>query len=121
VARPRQTGERGELPRDELAAATEARVELGPAHEPEVIDAFLDRVEHEIDARVDARIAERGAVRPARPGGPDWAAAILGIASLGIGIGATGAATGNGAAWIAPFAWVAVVLVNWLYYRYRGR
>jgi hypothetical protein len=123
VARPRQTQARGDLPRDELAAAAEARVELGQTHEAEVIDAFLERVEHDIDARVDARLAERGVGRrvPARRGGADWAAAILGIASLGIGIGATGAAAGNDASWIAPFAWLAVVLVNWLYYQYRGR
>jgi hypothetical protein len=121
MARPRQTRTREALPRDELAAAAEARLELGREREADVIDSFLDRVEREIDARVDARIAERAPARVARRGGADWAAAVLGICSLGIGIGATGAATGNHAAWIAPFAWLAVVLVNWLYYQHRGR
>jgi Flp pilus assembly protein TadB len=98
------------LPRDELEAAVEARRELGREHEPEVIDSFLDRVEREIDARVDARIGPRRA-------GSDWGFVILAVSSLGIGIAVTGAAAGTGHAWVAAVAWLAIVLVNWLYYR----
>lgn len=52
------------LPGDELHAALEARRELGPAREQEVIATFLDRVERGIEQRVDARLAQGAA--PAR-------------------------------------------------------
>ena len=45
-----------ELPRDELEAAIAARRELGRAHEPEVVDSFLARIEKQIDARVEERL-----------------------------------------------------------------
>ena len=106
-----------DLPREELEAAVAARKELGREREPEIVEAFLARVEKQIDARVDERLARRHH----RGGGPDWAAAILGMASLGIGIGATGAATSQGQGWVAAVAWLAIVVVNLLYYQSRSR
>ena len=108
---------RGELPRDELEAAVEARRELGRERERDVIDSFLDRVEREIDARVDERLARRGGGPPARRTGSDWGFVLLAISSLGIGIAVTGAASGTGHAWVAGIAWVVILLVNALYYR----
>jgi hypothetical protein len=105
-----------DLPRDELEAAVAARRELGREREPELVDSFLARIEKQIDARVEEKLARRGSAPARRHDGPDWAAAILGIASLGIGIGATGAAAGNGAAWVAAFAWIAIALVNLAYH-----
>ena len=110
-----------ELPRDELGAAIAARRELGRAHEPEVVDSFLARIEKQIDARVDQRVAQSRYAPQRRGGGPDWAAAILGIASLGIGIGATGAATSQGQGWVAAVAWLAIIVVNLMYYQSRAR
>ena len=109
-----------ELPRDELEAAVAARTELGREHEPEVIDSFLDRIEQQIDARVDEKLARDRYAPQRRGGGPDWAAALLGISSLGIGIGATGAATSQGQGWVAAVAWFAIILVNALYHRNRS-
>ena len=43
----------------ELKAVIEARKELGPAHEKELIDGFLDRMGKEIDRRVDQKLAEQ--------------------------------------------------------------
>ena len=43
----------------ELEATLAARKELGPAHDKELIAGFLDRIEQEIDARVDERVAAR--------------------------------------------------------------
>ena len=111
---------RGELPRDELEAAVAARRGLGRERERDVIDSFLDRVEREIDARVDERLARRGGGAPARRTGSDWGFVLLAISSLGIGIAVTGAASGTGHAWVAGIAWVVNLLVNALYYRRPG-
>ena len=43
----------------ELAATLAARKELGAAHDKELIVGFLDRIEHELDAHIDERIAAR--------------------------------------------------------------
>ena len=43
----------------ELEATVEARRELGPAHDQELIDGFLDRMGKELDRRIDERIAAR--------------------------------------------------------------
>src|SRR5437899_1559895 len=94
-----------ELPRDELEATVEARRELGREREADLVDSFLDRVERAIDARVDERLAERSPRVPHRRSHSDWSAVVLGIFSIGCGIGATGAATGTGHAWVALIAW----------------
>jgi|SRR5579884_3908291 len=44
----------------ELEATLAARRELGPAHETELVAGFLDRIEREIDRRVDERLRELG-------------------------------------------------------------
>ena len=41
----------------ELEATLAAREELGPSHDRELVAGFLDRIEHEIDRRVDERVA----------------------------------------------------------------
>jgi hypothetical protein len=108
-----------EIPRDELQAALRARGELDRELEPHVIDAFLDRVERSIDARVDARVEarirasvpERSSDRPRSGGG----SVFLALGSIGLGIGATGAANGMGGTnglIVAIVAWVAIALIN---------
>ena len=47
-----------ELPREELAAAVEARREVGQELEPQLIEGFLERVGNAIDERVDERLAK---------------------------------------------------------------
>ncbi len=42
----------------EIRAAAAAHDELGPEYSDAVVASFLERVEEEIDARVDARMAE---------------------------------------------------------------
>ena len=55
----------------EIRAAAAAHEELGPEYSDAVVASFLERVEEEIDARVDARMAEArrpgGAGRPGQP------------------------------------------------------
>jgi hypothetical protein len=48
----------------ELEATLAARQELGPAHDEHLIAGFLDRIEKEIDRRVDSRLSK------SRRGGP---------------------------------------------------
>ena len=43
----------------ELAATLAARQELGPAHDAELVAGFLDRIDREIDRKVEERIAAR--------------------------------------------------------------
>jgi hypothetical protein len=108
-----------EIPRDELQAALRARGELDRELEPHVIDAFLDRVERSIDARVDARVEarirasvpERPSDRPRSGGG----SVVLALGSIGLGIGATGAANGMGSTEgliVAIIAWLAIAVIN---------
>ena len=48
-----------------LEATIAARRELGPAHDDQLVAGFLDRIEKEIDRRVDERIALRGPTKRA--------------------------------------------------------
>src|SRR3954454_9379364 len=96
--------------RDELIAALAARRELGPDLEPAVVDAFVERLERAIDVRVEQEGRRRLGSTPQRRhgGGLGTANVILALGSLGIGIGATGAATGMGGAagfFVAIVAW----------------
>jgi hypothetical protein len=43
----------------ELEATLAARQELGPAHDSELIAGFLERIDREIDRKVEQRVAER--------------------------------------------------------------
>lgn len=44
----------------DLRAVVEARKELGPEHEEHLVRGFLERIDREIDRRVDERLAARG-------------------------------------------------------------
>ena len=71
----------------ELQAVVAARKELGPEHEQHLIAGFLDRIEKEIDRRVDERVAGR----PRRPRGsalhPGNLALCIPIVAIAGGIG----------------------------------
>jgi hypothetical protein len=45
--------------KQELEATLAARQELGPAHDSELVAGFLDRIDREIDRKVEERIAQR--------------------------------------------------------------
>jgi hypothetical protein len=72
----------------ELEATVAARRELGPAHDEELINGFLDRVGKEIDRRVDQKIAEQAPRKrgpsPLHPGTLGVSIPIIAIAG-GIG------------------------------------
>jgi hypothetical protein len=63
--------------RQELDATVEARRELGPSHDRELVEGFLERIDKELDRRIDERIAH---ARPQRTN------AVVNPANLGIAV-----------------------------------
>lgn len=106
------------LPREELAAALAVRNELGERMEPEVIDAFLARVERTLMARVDARIDER--LKDYPKARRDDGALPLAICSLIFGIPLTAIAAGTVGLVGLIVCWVGIAAVN-VAYAARGR
>ena len=76
------------LSRQEIYAAAAVHDELGPEYSDAVVASFLEKVDKEIDARVDARLA--GIRQPAPPAGRDDRRTLL--KGVAIGIGASGIA-----------------------------
>ena len=89
-----------------MHAALEARRELGPAYEDEIVDSLL--------AKLDQRLEER---RPQ----PERGGMItpLALGAMFFGVGATAIAVGNGAAWLAAIVWVAIAVMITAVARYR--
>jgi hypothetical protein len=104
-----------ELRRD-LAASIEARRELGPAYEDELVQSFVDRVDMTVRQRVDAQLEER-------PRGDDNSREqfVLALASVGTGIPITAIATSNSGTAATVVAWAGIVGVNAAYAWSRGR
>ena len=99
------------LSRQDIYAAAAAHEELGPEYSDAVVASFLQRVDEEIDARVDARLA--GGRQPAPPAGRNNLRALLKGAA--VGIGASGIALlvvgGNADERLHRFLWVLLLLV----------
>ncbi|HUC23690.1 MAG TPA: hypothetical protein VMA73_13355 [Streptosporangiaceae bacterium] len=51
---------------EDIRAAAEVHKELGPEYSDAVVAAFIDRVDREVAARVEARLASTARTRPAR-------------------------------------------------------
>jgi hypothetical protein len=101
------------VPREELQVAVHARQELSPEHEPEIVEAFLERVGKAIDARVDERVAEYEADDEV-----DWSGAIgVAIGSIALGIPVTAVAGSYGGVPGIVVAWIGIVVVNIAYGR----
>lgn len=49
--------------RQELAATLAAREELGPAHDAELVAGFLQRIDREIERKVEERVAQLAPVK----------------------------------------------------------
>ena len=98
-----------ELPREELAAAVEARREVGQELEPHVIEGFLERVGDAIDERVDERLAKTA------PGDGGRGQIGLAVVSLLFAIPLTGIGAGTTGLAGLLVVWVGIVLVNLAY------
>jgi len=112
----------------EFRAAAETDTELGPEYRDAVIDSFVDRVGREIDARVDARLAQAagqplaaqrmaGPPAPRQPKPVSVMALCLGSIALGIPITAIVVAAGAHPVgfWGLLVVWVAIASINWAY------
>jgi hypothetical protein len=69
--------------RRELEATVAARRELGPEHDDALIDGFLERIDREIDRRVEERLARRTPWQP-HLGRRDLGAAVPIVVAAGI-------------------------------------
>ena len=82
----------------EIRAAAAAHEELGPEYSDAVVASFLNRVEEEITARVEARRAEAHRPEALRPGVPAdedsrrtlWRGIAIGVVIGGIAVSAIG-------------------------------
>ena len=112
----------------ELRAAAETHKELGPEYQDAVLDSFVDRVGREIDARVDARLAQAAAQplaaqRMATPPAPrtpkpfSVMALALGSIALGIPLTAIIVAAGSHPVGFAGLliVWSAIAVINVAY------
>jgi len=79
---------------DEIRAAAAAHGELGPEYSDAVVASFLERVDEEIAARVDARLAD--ARQPGASADQDTRRTLLTGIAIGIGIGAFAAVAVGG-------------------------
>jgi hypothetical protein len=103
-----------ELPREELAATIEARRELGKDAEPALVEAFLDRIEKEIDRRVDDRLARKGTGALSSVSDRGMSLAVP-LGTIGMAIPITAIASSSaGLAGIAV-AWLGIATVNVAY------
>jgi hypothetical protein len=124
-----------QLARDDIAAAAAAHRELGREYDGAVAESLVERIGAEIDKRVDARLAQRGkGSQPSPAARPSWAVIVLGLGSMGIGIGAAGAVlnagvsvTGNsvhnavsgGQIALVALIWIIIGVINVAYARRR--
>jgi len=129
---PRRAVYRGDvtdspLSASELRAAAETHKELPSEYRDAVLESFVDRVGREIDARVDARLAQ-AAARPVtqQPAPPPPAPALrqprpvsvmilaLGSIALGIPLSAIALAAGSHPAGFGGLVviWIAITVIN---------
>ena len=100
----------GVISREEVEVLVQARQELTPEHEAELIEGFLERVDDAIDARVDERMAELGKHHRHRSGDFE-----VTLGSIALGIPITAIAGSNAGLGGVIAAWTGIVVVNVLY------
>jgi hypothetical protein len=95
--------------RKDVEAALEARREPGRDYEPEIVEAFLEKIEKRLDKLPPATLPTRqhraGSITP------------LALGSMGIAAGSTAIAVTHDQNWLAVVAWIAIVIVNIAYSR----
>ena len=101
---------------DELRAAAEVHRELGPEYDKPVIESFIQRLGPEIDARVDARVAQELEAGAGQPRTPSMRLAITSMA-LGIPLTAIVATGGDHPVGLIGvlIIWLAIAIINVAY------
>jgi hypothetical protein len=96
---------------EDIRAAAEVHKELGPEYSDAVVAAFIDKVDREVAARVEARLASTARTRPARYEGRSLLKGMaIGVCAgaltvAGIGLAVSGGSSSSGHQ-IAPRAHV---------------
>jgi len=93
--------------RKDLQAAVAARQELGPGYEPEIVEAFLEK----LDARIGAQVAPTPQPAPPTPGN-DPGGLALAIVSVVAGIPITAIAASEEGPIAVIICWGGLVGVN---------
>jgi hypothetical protein len=88
--------------RKDLEATVEARRELGPEFEPELISSFLDRLDHDVDERLKA-LSKKQREDTSIP---------IALGSLALGIPLSGIAGGTAGLAGLVTAWTGIAIVN---------
>ena len=108
----------------ELRAAAETHRELPSEYRDAVLESFVDRVGREIDARVDARLAQAAArpaaqqpapAAPARRAPKQFSPLALGLGSIALGIPITAIVANASDAtgiWGLLVVWIAIAVIN---------
>jgi hypothetical protein len=107
----------------ELRAAAETHRELPSEYRDAVLESFVDRVGREIDARVDARLAQ-AAARPPQPAAAapvqrapkQFSPLAMALGSISLGIPITAIVVSSGAHpvgfWGLLVVWIAIAAIN---------
>ena len=106
------------LSADEIRAAAETHRELPPEYQNAVIESFLAKVDREIDARVDARLAACGHGRlrdHRRPRSPAFFALATMVAAIPLSAIAVAAGQHPAGFWGLLVVWAAIVVINVVY------
>jgi predicted nucleic acid-binding protein len=106
------------LSADEIRAAAETHRELPPEYQNAVIESFLAKVDREIDARVDARLAACGHGRLRdrhRPRSPAFFALATMVAAIPLSAIAVAAGQHPAGFWGLLVVWAAIVVINVVY------
>lgn len=100
--------------RDELTAVMGARKELSPEDERYLVESFLDRLDRQLEARMDARIEQRMAT--VKRGGRMEAWVVPAALGIAIPITAISAAAAGGIGILIALAFVVSVLAIYAEY-----
>src|ERR687893_444873 len=110
---------------DDLRAAVAADRELGGDYEAAVVRTLAERLDDEIDRRVQERIDARLARHQRAGAGFDFLGVLLALGSIGIAVGVPSAMHGHvGAAGtfvLTLVAWVAIAAINFAWFLGRRR
>jgi hypothetical protein len=122
---------------EEIRASAAAHRDLGPNYDGAVAEGLVERIGEEIDRRVDARLyahlrdtsalaapPSRRAPRSAEPGRLGFAAVLLALGSMAMGIGATAVVFSpdnriDPSAPLVALIWIVIAIVNVAYARRR--